>query len=137
MQTLYLKASIDELTKVNALLEQTITQSFLPLLFKAQLIVEELVINICNYAYKNTTGNFSIACGIANFDGQNAVYICIKDEGLPYDPFLNDHIADTTSSLEQRPIGGLGLHLVKEYASHYSYCRIDNCNQTQIFLTTD
>ena len=63
--------------------------------------------------------------------------IQLTDQGKPYDPFLESKMPDLTASVEDRLIGGLGLYLVKELASHYSYFRIDNANQTQIIINVE
>lgn len=137
MQTINLPASIDQLGKINALLEETLSKDLEHMLFKTQLIVEELLANISSYAYEGALGKVSFACGEVNFDGKRAIYIQLTDQGLPYDPFLNYTEPDLNATIEERKIGGLGIHFIKEIASHYAYCRIDDCNQTQIFLEVD
>ena len=46
--------------------------------------------------------------------------LVMEDNGQPFDP-TQDMDADVTSSLEERAIGGLGLHLVKSFADRVSY----------------
>ena len=138
METIHLPASIDQLDKVNKILEQTLTGSLSKMLLKTQLVVEELLANICSYAYEGQKGgSASFACGVVNFDGHKSILIQLKDSGKPYDPFEQSKAPDLNAPIEDRPIGGLGVLLVKEIASHYSYVRIDGCNQTQIFLNVE
>lgn len=138
METITLPASIDQLSAVNELLQKSFQGRLEHMLFKTELIVEELLANICSYAYAGADGGKAyFACGEVNFDGKNCIMLQITDEGEAYDPFLNSVTPDLNASVEDRPIGGLGLHLVKEIASHYAYIRIDNKNQTQIILDID
>ena len=134
LRTVKLPATINVLSEINAIIEQTLPESLGPLVMKTQLIVEELLANICNYAYKGKDGYAEFACGIVNFDGKKSIMIELTDNGRPYDPFANAKEPNLEASIEEREIGGLGLHLVKEIATHYIYMRIDNCNQTQIII---
>jgi anti-sigma regulatory factor (Ser/Thr protein kinase) len=42
---------------------------------------------------------------------QERVTVTVTDDGTPFDPFEGD-APDTTLSVEERPMGGLGIHLV-------------------------
>ena len=52
----------------------------------------------------------------------------IKDDGDAYNPLQND-MPDTTLEIEDRPIGGLGIFLVKNYMDtfDYAYSEGHNC----------
>jgi anti-sigma regulatory factor (Ser/Thr protein kinase) len=51
----------------------------------------------------------------------------IVDSGMPFDPTLKEEV-DTTLSAEERPIGGLGIHLVRKLMDDISYQYVDNKN---------
>ena len=51
----------------------------------------------------------------------------IEDDGIPFNPFTQES-PDTSLSLEDREIGGLGIHIVKSLMDSYEYIRIDNRN---------
>lgn len=51
----------------------------------------------------------------------------IADDGPPFDPF-RQAAPDTTLSVDERPIGGLGIHLVRELMDDVSYERRDGQN---------
>ena len=53
---------------------------------------------------------------------QDCVTVILTDDGTPFDPFGRD-APDTTLSVEERPIGGLGIHLVGQLMDHVSYQR--------------
>jgi anti-sigma regulatory factor (Ser/Thr protein kinase) len=52
---------------------------------------------------------------------------CIIDSGKPFDPTTRKD-ADTTLSAEERPIGGLGIFLVRQLMDKVSYERTDGKN---------
>jgi anti-sigma regulatory factor (Ser/Thr protein kinase) len=81
------------------------------------LAMEEAVVNVMNYAYPiGEKGEIAIEAttdnGMLNF--------VIKDSGTPFDPTAKED-ADTTLSAEERPIGGLGIFLVKQIMDNVSY----------------
>lgn len=53
---------------------------------------------------------------------QDRVKVIVTDNGTPFDPFARD-APDTTLSVEERPIGGLGIHLVGQLMDQVSYQR--------------
>ncbi len=55
------------------------------------------------------------------------VLVTIPDDGPPFDPF-GFAAPDTTLSVEDRPIGGLGIHLVRELMDEVSYEHRDGQN---------
>ena len=91
---------------------------------KLRLAVEEAVVNAMQYAYpKGKTGEVSIR---ATSNGQKLKFI-ITDSGISFNP-TEVSAADTTLSAEERPIGGLGILLVRELMDSINYERIDGKN---------
>lgn len=88
------------------------------------LCVEEAVINIINYAYNKKSGTVHISLK----GTEKKVIIIIKDQGIPFNPISGFSRMDITSTLENRPIGGLGLYFIKELMNSSEYQRIDNSN---------
>ncbi len=88
------------------------------------LAIEEAVVNVMTYAYPpGTEGEVDIEV-IA--DNQNVTFI-ISDSGKPFDPTIREEV-DTTLPAEERPIGGLGIHLIKQIMDDMHYERKDNRN---------
>lgn len=58
---------------------------------------------------------------------QERVTVIFTDDGTPFDPFGRD-APDTTLSVEERPIGGLGIHLVGQLMDEVSYQRREGHN---------
>ena len=94
------------------------------MIMKSNLAIEEAVVNIINYAYpKGTQGDVQVTVSV---DQQYfAVVIC--DSGMPFDPTQKED-ADITLSAEERPIGGLGIFLVRQLMDSISYERRDGQN---------
>ena len=88
------------------------------------LALEEAVVNVMNYAYPDgKAGTVNIEAS-ADDDFLNFV---ISDSGIPFDPTTKEE-ADTTLSVEDRPIGGLGIFLVRQLMDTINYERVDGKN---------
>ena len=73
--------------------------------------VEEIFINIANYAYSDGNGNASLSFG---FDkNERIMTLVIKDNGIPFNP-LEKAEPDITLSADDREIGGLGIFITKK-----------------------
>ena len=88
------------------------------------LAMEEAVVNVMNYAYPaGTTGIVNIT---AEANDERLKFV-ISDSGKPFDPTTKSEV-DTTLSAEDRPIGGLGIHLVRQIMDSINYERTDGKN---------
>ena len=88
------------------------------------LAIEEAVVNVMEYAYpEGEQGNVDIEV-IA--DDKWLTFI-ISDNGIPFDPTTQKD-ADTTLSAEERPIGGLGIFLVRQLMDSINYQRENGKN---------
>ena len=91
---------------------------------KLKLAVEEAVTNVIDYAYPvGTKGDINIL-----IEADNAqIRFIITDTGSDFDP-TSVSKADTTLSLEERPIGGLGVFLVRNLMDSINYERNEGKN---------
>ena len=88
------------------------------------LAVEEAVVNVINYAYpKGIQGEIQIQ---AQANDQCLEFV-ISDSGTAFDPTTHQEV-DTTLSVAERPIGGLGIHLITQIMDSINYERKDNKN---------
>ena len=91
---------------------------------QVQLAVEEAVVNVMNYAYPEGRTGFVTVKVMS--DGHE-LRIVVIDSGVAFDPTSKEK-ADTSLSVEDRPIGGLGIFLVRELMDSINYERVDNRN---------
>jgi len=88
------------------------------------LAIEEAVVNVMNYAYpKDTKGTVDIETTLD--DG--CITFVISDSGMAFDPTAKED-PDTTLKAEERPIGGLGIFLVKQLTDAVGYERRNDKN---------
>jgi len=87
---------------------------------RLKVIVDELVSNLLLHA--RAEGGQELLIEVELDRTAEGLRLCIRDNGQPFNP-LEAPAADVTSDLEQRTIGGLGLHLVRQLASNLSYSR--------------
>ena len=83
------------------------------------LALEEAVVNVMDYGYPaGQVGHIEVKA-LAN---EMTLTFVISDDGIPFDPTAKSEV-DTTLSVEQRPIGGLGIHLVRTIMDSINYER--------------
>lgn len=87
--------------------------------FKLRLIVEEIVANIVLYAYPQGEDGGMTICAEKDEEGLTLTF---TDCGIAFNP-LEKEDPDTSLSADERPIGGLGIFLVKQMAKDVKYTR--------------
>ena len=80
--------------------------------------VNEAVVNILRHAYRNVPGEIelSIDCSV------ESIVVILLDNGPPFDP-TSVRSPDTTLPLAERPFGGMGVHLMREFCDELRYRR--------------
>lgn len=96
---------------------------------KTQLQVDtaadEIFTNISQYAYQGAVGNATVQY---DFDPERKmVSVTFRDQGVPFDP-LKKVDPDVTLGVEERPIGGLGIFMVKKTMDEVAYQYDDGWN---------
>ena len=91
---------------------------------KLNLAIEEAVVNVMNYAYP--TGVKGYVDINAETNDERLKFV-ISDSGTPFDPTAKAEV-DTTLSAEERGIGGLGIHLIRQIMDTINYERVDGKN---------
>jgi len=87
-----------------------------------RLAIEEIFINIVNYAYpKNETHKITIEL----WHSENNINICFIDTGVAFNPLV-DHIPSIET--DDYCDGGMGIHLIKSLTDSQQYNRIDERN---------
>ena len=94
------------------------------LLFRINLVIEELVLNIIDYGYDDNDHEIEL-----NFKSDaNAVTVDITDEGRAFDPLNDAPEPDISSPLEDRHVGGLGVYLARTMMDELTYRRENSRN---------
>ncbi|MBJ3776348.1 ATP-binding protein [Acuticoccus mangrovi] len=96
------------------------------------LILEELIANVINHGA--APGGPRVAVSVSR-DGADIVGE-VRDNGIAFDP-LSRPAPDVTMPLDERPIGGLGVHLVRTLTRDLSYRRDDAHNVTRFVLAIE
>ncbi len=92
--------------------------------YHIQLCIEEVVVNIINYAYKKIQGEIELSLKFL----KNSLLVTVKDHGIPFNPVENFTYPDKASGLEERPIGGLGVYFLNKLMDSVEYIRRNDSN---------
>lgn len=92
--------------------------------FKIELALEELVVNVINYAYPQSGGDLEIGCAL---EASSGLCISIRDWGRPFNP-LERESPDLAPDISERAVGGLGVFLVRQVADDVEYIPMEDGN---------
>ena len=96
------------------------------------LCIVELVANITDHGYGDAPGEVRLALVLA----AHRLTLTIEDDGPAFDP-LQQATPQQAGSLEEAQIGGLGIHLVRQFASDCRYQRTGHTNHLEVMFDTD
>ena len=121
------EAKVDKLPEVLGLVDGVLEEAACPIKtqFEIDVAVEEIFVNIASYAYAPKTGRAIISAEAC--EDPRSITITFRDRGIHYDPLKRDD-PDTTLSAEERPIGGLGVYIVKTTMDDAQYRYVDGFN---------
>lgn len=121
-----LKNDITEIGRLNQFIDEVGDEySLAPdVVFNLNLVLEEAVVNVINYAYPKEEHEF-IYLSSKMVDG--SVVFILTDTGKEFDPTMTPD-ADITLSADEREIGGLGIFLIRQIMNEVRYERIDGKN---------
>jgi len=91
---------------------------------KLDLVLEEILVNIARYAYEGGIGDVEVGYSTQG----DALLVEVTDCGRSYNPLEATPAPDLTLGLADRPIGGLGVLLVKQIVGSLSYRHQDGKN---------
>ena len=116
-----IKTTRDELERISSALEELGQQDDWPddLVFRVNLVLEELILNIMDYGAEGSDPDIALEI---QSDG-DSISIDLSDRGRPFDPLTEAPEPDLESSVAERRVGGLGVHLTKTLMDEVSYLR--------------
>ena len=123
--SLKITPSLDQLERITAVVEDLGERDDWPpdLIFKVNLVLDELWVNVVHYS--GATGDVEVSLDT----DANEVRLEIADDGRPFDPLSEAVEPDLDAALDERPIGGLGIFLVREMMDELHYRREDGKNR--------
>ena len=127
MKKITVPAKTDELDRVLDFVNETLegTDCSMRIQTQIDIAVEEIFVNIANYAYNPEIGKAEIVVEIT--EKPVTVAITFEDSGVPYNP-LEKQDPDITLNAEERDIGGLGIFMAKKSMDDIEYTYRDGKN---------
>jgi sigma-B regulation protein RsbU (phosphoserine phosphatase) len=127
---LHLTNDLAEIDRCQAALEEICERFELPAKIRNDfsVVLDDLLNNVINYAFEEDGEHFIDV--VLSTDGQRFI-VSVTDGGIEFDPFKLK-APDIHSGLEERTIGGLGIHLIRNLMDDHSYRRVDGKNVTTL-----
>jgi anti-sigma regulatory factor (Ser/Thr protein kinase) len=127
MKELIIEALTENLSEVIAFVDEQLEAADCPVKSRMQIdiAVEEIFVNIANYAYGDNVGIVMIRSKVSA--EPYSFKITFIDNGVSYDP-LSKPDPDVTLSAEDRQIGGLGIYMVKKNMDSIDYQYLEGQN---------
>lgn len=124
-------ADLKGVAKVNATFADFADAHAVPTEIRRSMNValDELLTNTVSYGLAVDGGEVTIEVELH----PDRLLVTLSDNGAPFDPFGRS-TPDTTLSVAERPIGGLGIHLVRQLVDDVSYQR--RADRNIVTLTT-
>ena len=122
---LILKNQVEELNKLPEFVDTVCEEAGIDMVLIASLnlALEEAATNVVLYAYGKNEGEVDIEAVYT----EKYLKFILTDTGVAFDPTQKEEV-DTTLSVEERQIGGLGIHLVRQIMDSVNYERINGKN---------
>ena len=120
-------AKVENLQDVLAFVDEQLESlaCSLKLQMQIDIAVEEIFVNIAQYAYLKGTGKAKVSLSV--LESPRRFMITFTDSGIPYDPLAKPD-PNIRLSAQERQIGGLGIYMVKKSMDDMRYERRDGQN---------
>lgn len=127
-ETLQLKAHPDSLSALNQFVSGFCESHHIgtEVMYELQLVLEELIVNVYMHGGASVDGELTAAVSLG-CEGSR-LQMTVTDNGRQFDP-LARCAPSTDLGLDERPVGGLGIMLVREMMDDMHYQYVDGTNQ--------
>ena len=134
MKKMTVKAGLDNLSRVLACVDEELETAGCSMKTQMQvdIAVEEMFVNIANYAYAPGEGDADVCVETEESDGGKRIRITLADQGKPYDPLMQE-APDVSLPAEKRKIGGLGIFMARKNMDDMTYEYRDGRNILTMF----
>lgn len=131
---LKLEARPEALERITSAIEELGEQEEWPpkLMFRVNLVLEELGLNVMTHGQRAGARELEVILT----SEPDTVTMEIVDDGPPFDPLRDALPPDTDAPLDERPVGGLGVHLVREMMDEVRYRYEDGKNRLTLVTAT-
>jgi serine/threonine-protein kinase RsbW len=103
-------------------------------MLELDLLIEEILVNICRYSYpEGAPGTVIVTYSIPS---PGELTVEVGDKGVEFDS-LRASPPDLTLDLVQRPVGGLGILLLKSFARSLTYRREQGWNRLTFAISAN
>ena len=122
--SLTVPATLDQLDTILDAVHEALHGRSCPLSTQTQLdtIIEELFVNICNYAYIHWPEPGFVTVEYVYTANPNQMVVSLTDAGIPFNP-LDQSDPEAPRSIDEMGIGGLGIMMAKRMSDDLSYVR--------------
>ena len=126
MQKLSIQNKVENLKKVAEFVSGFASDTGLAdkFTFEMNLVLDELITNVITYGYSNKEPHI-IDIEIDLIDDE--VVMTISDDGYEFNPLVHE-VQGREATLQEKPVGGLGIFLVKEKTDEFYYRRENGKN---------
>jgi anti-anti-sigma factor len=134
-ETVVIRNRSRDLEAVDALLDRLAERERLPpeVMSPIRVVCDEVLTNVIAHGFPDDAEH-DITVGV-EMAGRRLV-LTVSDDGVPFDP-LTAPPPDTSAPLEERPVGGLGIHLVRHLVDQMTYERRGDRNALTLVKSVD
>lgn len=127
--TITVPATLDQLDEVISFVSGELERRLCPINVqrKVEVALEELFVNVCNYAYANQDEPGTAQVRYAYGADPSTITVELRDQGVPFDP-LKRKDPTRPASIQEAKIGGLGILMVRRSMDDVAYMRDGNTN---------
>lgn len=135
MPTIVVPAKMENLGEVKRYLKQAIPNDYAAQTSNVILVAEELLVNVFSYGYpEGSEGKAEVSIGTIDDNGEAMLQLMVRDWGAPFNPFEEVREPDLSLDVATRPIGGLGVFLIKQVSHKQFWSFEDGSNRIRILF---